>query len=675
MNPQDLYKTDGTGLMSAVVNLGGGTGEFVSADGLILTNHHVAFGAIQRASDKDHDYITNGFLAADRSGEIVAPGYVADVLVGYEDVTASIIRGLRTSMSYARRYRIIDRNKKRLIARRERGGTDIRCTISHIYGGNQYYLYTFKRLRDIRLVYAPPRDIGNFGGDVDNWMWPRHTGDFTFLRAYVSKDNVGADYSTDNVPYKPKSFLTIARRGVKPGDFTFVMGYPGRTYRNNTLKELQLAMEQMRDRKLLFQDIITFLEQAGNNDRAIQIKYAGKVRGLNNALKNYTGKLEGLEKVGVLKEKGRQEKQLIQWINASPARRQKYGSMMTDLENFLINYSAFTKQQDLIRRMINPYMGPALLSQAYTIYRTVSERQKPDMQREQGYQNRDLPRIKMRVRLADRGFHLQTDKAFFKFTLKKMMTLDPQTFPEALRNLLLQKSESAIDTFVDQLYSNTTLNDTAKRVSYLDLTPNRLRQLNDPLLQLASRLEQEAGVLRERNKAFTQEGLDRKKIYFQAILEKSGRIIAPDANSTIRFTYGPVKGYEPRDAVVYHPLTTLAGVIEKETGQFPFRVPARLKQLHQNKEFGAYGDETLKSVPTCFLNTTNVTGGNSGSPVLNANGEQVGIVFDMTYESVVGDYFLVPRLQRTISVDIRYVLFVTEKFSNATHIIKELGLQ
>ena len=254
------------------------------------------------------------------------------------------------------------------------------------------------------------------------------------------------------------------------------------------------------------------------------------------------------------------------------------------------------------------------------------------------------------------------------------MALDPQTYPEAVRNLLLQKSEAAIDSYVDQLYANTTLNDTDKRVAYLDLTPNRLQRLNDPLLQLAARLEEELKVLRDRDKAFSQEGLDRKKIYFQALLEKSGGVIAPDANSTIRFTYGPVKGYLPKDAVVYHPLTTLDGVIEKETGKFPFRVPARLKQLYQNKDFAGYADEILKSVPTCFLNTTNVTGGNSGSPVLNANGEQVGIVFDMTYESVVGDYYIVPSLQRTISVDIRYILFITEKFSNASYIIKELGL-
>lgn len=296
------------------------------------------------------------------------------------------------------------------------------------------------------------------------------------------------------------------------------------------------------------------------------------------------------------------------------------------------------------------------------------------MQREPGYQTRNLPFIKMRVRLAERGYEFETDKAFLKFRLKKMMAMDPQTYPQAVRNLLLQKSEAAIDAYVNQLYANTTLDNTNNRLAYLDYTPNRLRRLNDPMLQLAAQLEEELKVLREQRKALSQEGLDRKKIYFQAMLEKSGGIIAPDANSTIRFTYGPVKGYESRDAVVMNPITTLDGVMEKETGKFPFRVPAKLKQLYQNKDYANYGDNTLKSVPTCFLNTTNVTGGNSGSPVLNANGEQVGIVFDMTYESVVGDYYIVPSLQRTISVDIRYVLFVTEKFSNATHIIKELGL-
>ena len=512
MNPENLYKTDGSGLMSAIVNLGGGTGEFVSGNGLILTNHHVAFGAIQRASDKDHDYINNGFLAADRSQEIVAPGYVADVLIGYEDVSSSIIRGLRTNMSHIRRYRIIDRNKKRLIAQRERAGSDIRCTVGSVYGGNQYYLYTFKRLRDVRLVYAPPRDIGNFGGDVDNWMWPRHTGDFSFLRAYVSKDNRGVVHSQDNIPYKPKSFLKIARQGVQPGDFTFVMGYPGRTYRNNTVKELQLSMDRMRENISFFKEIIEFLEQAGQNNRSIQIKYAGKLKGPNNVLKNYTGKLEGLEKIAVLQKKGYAEKQLTDWVKASQSRLDKYGNMMTSLENYFTKYQAFSKQQDLMSKMTSSYFGSALLSQAYTIHRTVTERRKPDMQREPGYQTRNLPFIKMRVRLAERGYEFETDKAFLKFRLKKMMAMDPQTYPQAVRNLLLQKSEAAIDAYVNQLYANTTLDNTNNRLAYLDYTPNRLRRLNDPMLQLAAQLEEELKVLREQRKALSQEGLDRKKI-------------------------------------------------------------------------------------------------------------------------------------------------------------------
>lgn len=246
MNPEDLYKKDGTGLMSAVVYLGGGTGEFVSREGLILTNHHVAFGALQRAATKEKDYITDGFIAWSKEEEIPAKGYIADVLLGYDDVTEEILSKVKSNMTYRQRYEAIDKAKKKLIAEAEKAGKDIRCTVTDMYSGNKYYLFRFKRIKDIRLSYAPPRDLGNFGGDIDNWMWPRHTCDFSFLRAYVSKDNIGVDHSQENVPYKPHSIMKISTKGFKEGDFSFVMGYPGRTYRNYTLSELQFDIGNLK---------------------------------------------------------------------------------------------------------------------------------------------------------------------------------------------------------------------------------------------------------------------------------------------------------------------------------------------------------------------------------------------------------------------------------------------
>lgn len=675
MNPGDLYKKDGTGLMSAVVNLRGGTGEFVSSEGLILTNHHVAFGAIQRASDKEHDYITHGFLAQSINEEIIAPGYAADVLLGYDDVTDVVLKALKSRMSPLRRYKAIEKIGKRLIAKEEKKAKDRHCVFKEMYKGNKYYLFKFKRLRDIRLVYAPPRSIGNFGGDIDNWMWPRHTGDFTYLRAYVSKDNVGVDYSTDNVPYKPNAYFKVSTEGVNDGDFTFIMGYPGRTYRNYTLSEMQSDMVNLEERRGLFKDMIAFCEKAGEGNRGIQIKYASKVKGLNNGLKNYTGKLEGLEKAGVIDKKKTFEKKFLEWVGQDAGRQKKYGNILTKIEDFLKVKTTFMRKYNLLYNNAagRRSRGAALLSQAYLVYKMSVESRKSDMKREDGYQKRDLADIQQRIKLAERRYDLGVDRAFFKFLMKRLMEYPLDQLPESFKPILAKGAES-IDKYVDNLYAETILADPQKRLELIKKTPAQLLKLKDPFIALAADIEKELEGMREKKKAIDQEFEDLKKGYIAALMEMYNGKIASDANSTIRFTYGNVEGYHAKDAVFYSPFTTLKGVVEKETGKFPFEVPGKLKELHKTKDFGRYADKTLGDVVTCFLNTTNVTGGNSGSPTLNANGELVGIVFDMTYESVIGDYYIIPEFQRVIQVDIRYVLFVTEKLGGAHHLIKEMEL-
>ena len=670
MNPEDLYKKDGTGLMSAVVNLGGGTGEFVSSEGLILTNHHVAFGAIQRASSKDKDYIQNGFLAMTRDQEIPAQGYTADVLLGYEEITPKVLAVLKPGMTPRQRYDALEKINKELIAQVEKAGKDLRCTIASMYSGNQYYLYTFKRIKDIRLVLAPPQDLGNFGGEVDNWMWPRHTCDFSFLRAYVSKDGLGVDYSAENVPYRPKSVSKISLEGVKPEDFTFVMGYPGITYRNYTLAELQADMTAMAKRIKDIQDMIAFFENAGKNNKEVEIRYASRLKGMYNGMKNFQGKLEGMEKYSLIEKKKAQEKAFLDWVNQDPAHQKKYGRVVDDLAQFIKKNEAFSAKSMQLSTVLG---GSTILSQAYSIFRTVLELQKPDKDREPQYQDRNLPYIKMNIQLAERGYEIGTDQAYFKYTLKKLLAAPPDQVPLALRTIVKPGNEKAIDDYASGLYAKTILTKPEKRLELLSLKPDALAKLADPFIQLAAELEKELKVMREESKAIGQERSDLKKAYEEAVLTRKGGTYPPDANGTIRFTYGPVRGYTPKDAVYYEPQTTLKGVIEKETGTDPFIVPDKIKKLYTAKDFGRYMDPRLKEVPACFLNTTNVTGGNSGSPTFNAKGEQVGIIFDMTYESVIGDYYVIPELQRSISVDLRWVLFVTEKFSGASHIIKELG--
>jgi hypothetical protein len=673
MNPDDLYRKDGTGLMSAVVYLGGGTGGLVSRDGLILTNHHVAFGALQRAATEEKDYIKKGFIAWSKDEEIPAKGYIADVLLGYEKVTDEVLSTINSRMTYTEKYNAIDRVKKKLIAKAEKAGKDIRCTVASMYSGNEYYLFRFKRIKDIRLVYAPPQDLGNFGGDIDNWMWPRHTCDFAFLRAYVSKDNVGVDFSKNNVPYKPKSILQISIDGFKEGDFTFVMGYPGRTYRNYTLSELQFDMDSMSKRMEIYKDTIAFFEKAGEESREIQIKYARLISGLNNSLKNYQGKIEGMGKISLIDRKKSLEKDFLEWVSKDRERQKERAETLRKVKEFMEKYSEYYWKNNLLSGLVSPYLGSILLSQGYQVSRTVEEKQKPDMEREPSYQERNLPYIKMRIQLAEKSYDLKTDRSFLKYRLKKLFDYPENQLPSAFKEIIGEHSEKAVDEYVDHLFDKTSLADPKKRLELLGKKPAYLMKLNDPILNLVAKLEKEMKVLREEMKALDQERLELKKVYVDSLMKlKEGRI-APDANSTIRFTYGFVEGYYPKDAVYYLPQTALKGVIEKDTGIFPFHVPPKLKELYAEKDFGLYVDKKLKDIPACFLNTTNVTGGNSGSPTLNAKGEQVGIIFDMTYESVIGDYYIVPELQRTISVDIRYVLFITDKFSGAKHIIKELG--
>jgi len=404
------------------------------------------------------------------------------------------------------------------------------------------------------------------------------------------------------------------------------------------------------------------------------IKYAGKIKGLNNGLKNYQGKLEGFNKINLKEKKKAWENDFKQRIQQKPEREKGYGGCLEKIDEFMESYTAFNLKNQYISQLISGYYGSAVLSQAYLIIRTVKEREKPDMERESAYQERNLDRLKQRITLAERGYDLHTDRAFFKNRLKQFLDLSQELIPTALKDLIEQNSEQAIDEFVDNLFENTRLADPEQRLKMIDMNPEELNKINDPFIKLAMEFEEELSDMREKGKAKGKEQQELKKVYVQALLEKAEGKMAPDANSTIRFTCGTVTGYSPQDAIYYKPLTSLTGVIEKDTGKFPFHVPEKLKTLYKNKDFGQYIDKNLNDIPACFLNTTNVTGGNSGSPTLNARGEQVGIIFDMTYESVIGDYYIIPELQRTIIVDIRYVLFITEKFSSADFIIEELGL-
>jgi hypothetical protein len=672
MNPEKLYKEDGFALMNAIVYLGGGTGAFVSKEGLILTNHHVAFSTIQQASDAQHDYLQDGFIAWNKKEELPAIGKYADVLISYEEITEKIVGKIRPEMSLQEKWDTLDKEQKKIIKALEAESPDTRIKIAAIFNGKKYYMYRFKRLRDLRIVYAPPVDLGRFGGEIDNWMWPRHTADFTFLRAYISPDNVGQVYHKDNIPYQPESHLKISLNGFREGDFTFVMGYPGKTYRNESVAEFKYAMDLMNQRINKYQNSIDFYESFTQGNREVELKYASKVKSLHNSQKNYKGKLEGFEKRAILQEKQAIEESLKVWIDLNTERKKIYSTVFDEMDFVIEEKRVLQKKMDLLTDWISRYFGPNMLYIAHEIYRTVYEREKPDMERDAKYQERNYNLITDRIMLADRNFDLEVDQAFFQKAMLNLKNLPAEELPDALRKLLSRAEEILSAKFVSDLYQRSSLVDPKARKTSFEMNLRDLISLDDPFIQIVQEIESELYVLREQKKL-----LDLKKNYIsqtfaEIILNYTKGRIAPDANSTIRFTYGYIQGYSPKDGIYFKPQTSLPGVIEKDQGKYPFNVPEELKSLYYQNDYGIYADQKLRTIPVCFLNTTNVTGGNSGSPTLDANGNLVGVIFDMTYESIIGDYYIIPELQRTLSVDIRYILFITEKVAGAKHIISEI---
>jgi hypothetical protein len=651
--------------------LGGGTGSFVSNKGLILTNHHVAFGAIQRASDPEHNYLQNGFLANSYLEEIQALGYTAGVLINYREITDQIEKELNEGMTASEKYDAIDLVEKEIIKEAEQAGPDVYAEIGSVYSGNQYYLFTYKKIKDLRIVCAPPRDLGNFGGEADNWMWPRHTCDYSFLRAYVSPEGIGIEYSPDNVPYESKVHFKIAKEHVKENDFTFLMGYPGKTYRNFSTPELIFDIDKLENSIEKRLKYISFFEEASKINESIKIRYASMLKGLYNGLKNYRGKLEGFAKADLVNLKKEKDKKFNEWISQNEDRN-KYSGIINKIDAYLESkYKSFYWNEYELKNLSNYRYGPSLLFQAHTIARLAIERQKPDMERDAEYQERNIPRLSRYIKLAERRYDPEVDKNYMTMRLNEFLELPQEQIPEFIKKM--QDRKGGIPYRVKVAYEQTRLTDSDFRLDLMDKSPQELKALKDPLLDFAFELEDELAKMREQEHIMNQKLTDLKKIYKKGLLEMTGNSIAPDANSTIRFTSGPIKGYVPKDAVYYNPISTLKGVIEKDTGEYPFNVPQKLKTLYQQKDFGNYLNPQIGDVPACFLNTTNVTGGNSGSPTINANGEIIGVVFDMTYESVIGDYYVIPEYQRVISVDINYVLFVTEKFMGAKYLIEEMG--
>lgn len=665
--------TDLTGFpMNAIVSLGGCSASFVSDQGLVVTNHHCAYGSIQYNSTTDRNLLEDGFVANRPEDELpAAPGSRVLVTVAIQDVTADITKGLAKIDEGLKRFRLIDDRKKALIAACEEDEGH-RCRVDEFFGGSGYRLTKQLEIKDVRLAYAPPSSVGKYGGDVDNWMWPRHTGDFAFYRAYVNQDGKPVEYSNKNVPYKPKHYLRVNSKGVKSGDFVMVAGYPGRTNRHRLADEVEYVFETAYPRMKSYLDSrIELMEKWADQNEQIRIKYAGRLAGFNNYSKNIAGKMKGYEFTNLLVKKRAFETKFIKSLKQAKNQEanQNYQSLLK-----LIAQDQADQKLDYLNRLLT---DSAVYKTAKRLYRLALEKQKPDSDREAGYQGRDLPFWKQRMIAMSRRFDPQVDLDLWLTSLREAKPLaDALEIPDAYRNLL-KLSDSKLKKELKSMYEGTILKDQDVRLKLMNSSVKDFQKSQDPFIQLAVATfdyHKAREIADKAKQGLFQKLRSRYMTDLMAFYKDQDEAIYPDANSTLRISYGTVQGYTNREGETYQPFTQLEGIARKHVGKDPFNAPKKQLSLIKNKTYGPYIAEDLKSVPVNFLADLDITGGNSGSATLNGKAELIGLVFDGTIDGVISDWVFEPTVTRSIHVDIRYMLWTMRYLDEADGLLKEMGV-
>ena len=670
LTADQLFNPDQISLVDGICRVNGCTGSFVSDSGLIITNHHCAFDAIQKASTPQNDLLTNGFSAATHEQEISALDYQVRITENYRDISSDVLAAVHDGMSFLERTKAIDKRRKELEVAAEKEHPGLRAEVAEMFAGKTYVLFLYTYLKDVRLVFAPPASIGNFGGEVDNWEWPRHTGDFSFMRAYTAPDGTSATYATQNIPYKPKRFIQVAPEGVEENDAVFLLGYPGRTARHKTASFLRYEQDvRLPTIVELYNWQIDEMEKAGAKDRAVEIKHASRMRSLANTEKRSRGQLLGLRRAKIVQTRAQTEADLQAFIDSDAARSEKYGSLLKDIEAVDEELSVAGPFEINLLQLRQACRAAAF---GYFVYDAAVEREKADLERETPYMDRNFPQSVQELQVSMSDWHPPTDQILLAGMLERLSRIPMACETEPLKSLLAEPGTLAAKAEV--LMTKTRLGDLSFVQECLKKTPAELQQIDDPLLKLIVQLHPVYLNLRETEK--TRDG--RLSQLYGSLIEVKQQFLAtsfiPDANATLRFTCGRIKSYSPADAVIRSPISTLRGVMEKTTGVEPFITPERVLKKYEEGEFGRFVHPRLGQVPVAILYDTDTTGGNSGSPVLNSRGQLVGVNFDRCFEATINDFAWNKDYSRSIGVDIRYVLWITGIVYEADHLLKEMGV-
>lgn len=671
ISAKDIYSINSGSLKDAVVSFGGFcTGEVISSKGLVLTNHHCGFDAIQNHSTLQNNYIRDGFWAKNFTEEIQNPGLFVTFIVRIDDVSVAAMKGVTSGMTETERQSTIDKNINEIRKTVKKEATQ-ESFVRGFFEGNQYYQFVTETYKDIRLVGAPPSSIGNFGKDTDNWMWPRHTGDFSMFRIYAGKDNKPADYSKDNIPFVPKKSFSISLDGVAEGDFTMVFGFPGRTTQYLHSAAVEQIMKINDPAKIAIREkALGVIDSYMRKDEQIKIQYAAKYAGIQNSYKKWQGEVLGLASKKAVEKKKQYEAIFQQRVDANPAWKEKYGSLLQELGAAYTTIQPYGLARDYYQEIVSKielFTVAAQMNALVTAY---------DKEGGKGYQQR-LPAVKKFLEGFYGEFNPSVDQKVFEVLVHMYLSDQDKIYTSPLLNQMLASNGGSAVSLAQAIYTETKFDDGAQTLMFLQGDPaDVVAQLkNDNTIKLSADILKAYQSSVQAKYTEIQNGINKlQRTYMQAQMEvMTEKKFYPDANSTLRLTYGTVQGYAPRDAVKFNYYTDLDGLMEKyKPGDYEFDVPAKLQQLWQTKDYGQYGKNGV--MPVCFIATNHTTGGNSGSPALDAYGNLIGLNFDRVWEGTMSDINYDPSICRNIMVDIRYVLFIVDKFAGATNLIKEMKL-